>query len=53
MVVSTLSLLDKDGRERFFEKSILFAYVKSDVVLGILFLTLNNADVDFQVWDLQ
>ena len=53
MVVFTFSILDKDGMERFFEKSFLLADVKSNIVLGMLFLTMNNADVDFQVWDLQ
>ncbi len=47
MVVSTFSMLDKDNRERFFENNFLLADVKSDVVLGILFLTMSNTDVDF------
>ncbi len=38
---------------RFFEESILLADVKPDVVLGLPFLTISNADVDFQAWDLQ
>ncbi len=53
MVVSTFSVLDKDGRERFFKESFLLADVKSKVVLGMLFLTMSNADIDFQAWDLQ
>ncbi len=52
MVVSTFSILDKDSRERFFEKSFLLANVKSDVVLKMSFLTMSNADVDFQARDL-
>ena len=48
MVVSTFSLSDKDGREKFFEESFLLADVKSEIVLGMLFLTISNADVDFQ-----
>ncbi len=53
IVVSTFPVLDKDGRERFFEESFLLADVRSDIVLGIPFLTLSNADVDFQARDLQ
>ncbi len=53
MVVSTFSMSDKDGRERFFEDSFLLADVSPDIVLGMLFLTMSNADVDFQARDLQ
>ncbi len=53
MVVSTFSVLDKDGRERIFEENFLLADVKLDIVLGMPFLTMSNADVDFQAWDLQ
>ncbi len=44
---------DKDGRERFFEESSLLADIKLDVVLGMLFLTMSNDDIDFQAWNLQ
>ena len=53
MVVSSFFVTDKDGKERFFEESFLLANVKLDIVLGILFLTINNVDIDFQAWDLQ
>ncbi len=53
MVVSTFSVSDKDGREKFFEKSFLLADVKPEIVLGIFFLTMSNADVDFQAQNLQ
>ncbi len=53
MVVSTFLVLDKDERERFFEESFLLANVRPDIVLGMPFLTMSNADVDFQSWDLQ
>ncbi len=53
MVVSTFSVSDKDGKERFFEKNFLVADVSPDIVLGMLFLTMSNADVDFQARDLQ
>ena len=53
MVVSTFFLLNKDSRERFFKENFLLADVKPDIVLGMLFLIVNNADVDFQAWNLQ
>ncbi len=53
MVVSTFSESDKDGRERFFEESFLLVDVSPDIVLGMPFLTMSNADVDFQARDLQ
>ncbi len=53
MVVFTFFVSDKDGRERFFEESFLLADIKPDIVLRMPFLTMNNADVDFQVRDLQ
>ena len=52
MVVSTFYVLDKDGRRRFFEENFLLADVKPDLVLKILFLTMNNTNVDFQVRNL-
>ncbi len=45
-------MLDKDGRERFFEESFLLADVKLDIVLRMPFLIMNNDDVDFQARDL-
>ena len=53
MVVSTFSVLDKDSGERFFEESFLLANVKSEIVLEMLFLTINNANIDFQAQNLQ
>ncbi len=52
IVVSTFSVLDKDGKERFFEESFLLDNVKSDVVFGMYFLTMSNADIDFLAQDL-
>ena len=48
MVVFTFSILDKDNKERFFEKSFLLAEVKSNIVLGRSFLTMSNTDIDFK-----
>ncbi len=53
MIVFTFSISDKDSRERFFEKSFLLTYVKSNIVLGTPFLTMSNTDIDFQARDLQ
>ncbi len=53
MVVFTFSVSDKDSRKKFFEESFLLADVKPDLVLRMLFLTMNNIDVNFQAWDLQ
>ncbi len=51
IVVSTFSILDKDGRERFFKESFLLANVKLDIMFGMPFLTMSNADINFQAWD--
>ncbi len=48
MVVSTFFVTDKDGSKRFFEESFLLADVKPDIVLEMPFLTINNANIDFQ-----
>ncbi len=53
IIVSTFSILDKDGRERFFEESFLLADVKPDIILRIPCLIMSNTDVNFQAWDLQ
>ena len=37
MIISTFSMLDKDGRERFFEESFLLADIKPEIVFGMLF----------------
>ena len=39
--------------ERFFEENFLLADVNLDVVLGMFFLIISNADIDFQAWDIQ
>ncbi len=47
MVVSTFSMLDKDDKKRIFVKSFLLANVKSNIILGMPFLTISNVDIDF------
>ena len=52
MVVSTFFVLNKDNRKRFFEKTLL-TDIKLNIVLGISFLTMSNADIDFHAQDLK
>ena len=47
MVVAAFSVEDKANRVRFFEETFLVANVSPKVVLGMLFLTLSGANVDF------
>ena len=46
-------MLDKDDKKRFFEENFLLADVKPEIVLGMLFLTMSNADINFQARNLQ
>lgn len=48
IVVSTFSVLDKDGKVRFSKKSFLLTNVKLDVVFEMHFLTMSNIDIDFK-----
>ena len=47
IVVAALSVTDQANRVRFFEKIFLVANVSPDVVLGVLFLILSGADINF------
>ena len=47
MVLADFQVEDKLGRARFFQKTFLLANISTEVVLGILFLTLSNADIQF------
>ena len=47
IVVVAFSLVDKVNRVRFFEETFLVANVSPKVVLGMPFLILSGADVDF------
>ena len=53
IVVFTFFMLDKDNKERFLEKNFLLADIKPKIVFEMLFLTTNNADIDFQAWNLE
>ena len=52
IVVTTFFVSHKDGRERFFEESFLLADIKPKIVLGMLFLTMSNINIDFQARNL-
>ena len=47
IVVFTFSVLNKDGRQRFFKESFLLTDVKPDIVLGMPFLIMSNIVIDF------
>ena len=48
IVVSTFSISNKYGKERFFKESFLLTDINPDVVFGIFFLTISNVNIDFQ-----
>ena len=50
MVIYIFYISDKDWKERFFDENFLLADVQPDVVFGISFLIINNADINFQAW---
>ena len=45
-------MTDKANQIRFFEETFLVANVSPEVVFGMLFLTLSNANVDILSWKL-
>ena len=47
MVIADFQLEDKGGRPRFFQETFLVTDTKFEVILGISFLKLSNADVLF------
>ena len=53
IVVVAFSVTDKTNRVKFFEETFLVANVSPEVVLGMLFLTLSGANVDFLGWELR
>ena len=53
MVVAAFSVVDKANQVRFFEETFLVANVGPEVVLGMPFLTLSGADVDFSGQELR
>ena len=48
MVLASFQVEDKLGRARFFQETFLLADIGVEVVLGMPFLTLSNADIQFE-----
>ena len=47
MIVATFLVTDKANQVRFFEETFIMANISPNVILGMLFLTLSGANVDF------
>ena len=47
MVIADFQVENKGGRPRFFQKTFLVADTKFEVVLGMPFLKISNADIAF------
>ena len=47
MVIADFQVEDKASRPRFFQETFLVANTKFEVILGMLFLKISNADVSF------
>ena len=47
IILANFQVEDKLGRARFFQKTFLLADISAEIVLGMPFLTLSNADVQF------
>ena len=47
MVLASFQVEDKLEKARFFQETFLLANINMEVVLGILFLILSNADIQF------
>ena len=52
MIIAGFQVEDKLGRARFFQESFLLAKTSIEVVLGMPFLTLSNADIQFAAKEL-
>ena len=53
MVVAAFLVTDQANKVRFFEEIFLVANVSPDVVLGMSFFTLSDADINFPKKKLQ
>ena len=47
MVIAGFQVKDKLGRAQFFQKSFLLAKTSVEMLLGMPFLTLSNANIQF------
>ena len=45
MLIAVLQVVNKLGYFRFFQETFLIANIRIEVVLGIPFFTLNNANI--------
>ena len=45
MIIADFQVKDRVGKPRFFQKIFLVADIKFEIILGVLFLKLSNADV--------
>ena len=52
-VVAAFAVEDKTNQVRFFEETFLVANVSPEIVLGMPFLTLSSANIDFAGWELR
>ena len=52
MIVAGFLLIDKANQVKFFEDIFLVTNISLEVVFGIPFLILSDADIDFLGWDL-
>ena len=52
MVIATFQADNKFGRAQFVQKSFLVAKTSVDVILGMLFLAFNNANIKFAAQEL-
>ena len=47
IVVAAFLVIDKANQVRFFKETFLVANISQEVVIGIVFFTLRNANVEF------
>ena len=47
MVIAAFLITDKAKQVKFFEKTFLVINISPEIVLGMLFLTLSNINIDF------
>ena len=47
IIIANFQVEDKASRPRFFQKTFLVADTKFEMILGILFLKISNADMSF------
>ena len=47
MVIADFQIGDNNNRPRFFQETFLVADTKFEMILGLLFLKISNADVSF------